>query len=877
MTAAAILATAFAFAQVDPYSHRQYLPDTPVTNAPAVLEIDSAAGEIESASFLVRPSRDLPAQDVRPSDLVGPGGASIPASAVDVKAVKVWWAGVSSWASDRHGRDEPVTLMPGPILHDDALVRVDMEGRRNLLRVDYADGTRYVDILTTGRALPLKYYLEPFRDAPAFVPLDLPKETTRQFWITVRTPRGTPPGLYEGELAFTCGERVAVRLNVYPFELPLPRTHHDPSRRYRCGIMGFPTLRQVLARTKDLAEAERILLNVYRSAADHNIQFGTGPGDFAGDTTDDLGVRGLFLRYRAGLQMDRFIFGNALDHGWYGSSEGKTPEEDREACEKAIAAWAPYADLQFATLRKYLGDAFTLEMDGRSEATVWGVKREQPFFREVERRGGGTVCDTGRDTSRSIAWGMTTANVSADSSSAQARRWHLAGAEIVGYYAPATSVWDPDVWRRRAIRNWFADYDGILEMAWMHGANPWNDHVWRGDMYRSECLPLPDADGVVCTLSYEAYRELADDISYFSLHRLLSERALESEDPAVRAMGRAEWEWLERTEPDRVLDLVAFRREVARRCVALQEKVGTLPSESWTRPIPALEELPPHRCAETNPVALRDMDRYDLAIPAAEAALAEATRARDVFGRARWARFLAELHAGLLRRDKALTLLDGEIEAVQRDAAFKDALSDLLLARLDVLLTDMYFEEVYTEDQLKEALACLGRLVKTPGGTPSMRFEAYSRVARIGNASGQPRLAAQVLEEARAWVETLGGDVHRAGWRLAVELQQAETYQRLGEWKKAIRAAEGLADVPDVNPATIGKILGECGEKAEDWIAAARGFGMVLKTIDKEAIKERVYWQRRLDAASARLRATRGGVDMDATPAAEGISLDEDE
>ena len=32
MTAAAILATAFAFAQVDPYSHRQYLPDTPVTH-----------------------------------------------------------------------------------------------------------------------------------------------------------------------------------------------------------------------------------------------------------------------------------------------------------------------------------------------------------------------------------------------------------------------------------------------------------------------------------------------------------------------------------------------------------------------------------------------------------------------------------------------------------------------------------------------------------------------------------------------------------------------------------------------------------------------------------------------------------------------------
>ena len=494
--AAALLAAAFTFMQVDPYSHTQYLPDTEVKDSPAVLEIDSAIGEIESGSFLVRPRKDLANLDVKPTALSGSGGVVIPAAAVDVKTVKVWWAGCSNWAGDRHGRDEPVVLMPNAILHDDRLVKVDMQKKLNYLRVEYADGTRYVDILSTGRALPLKYYLEPFRDTESFVPIDLQKGMTRQFWVTVQTPVGARPGRYKGAIEFSNGDKVVLSLNVYPFELPLPRTHHDINKRYMSGIMGFPTLGEILGRCNNLAEAERILLNIYKSAAEHNIQFGSGPGDFGSETPDDLGVRSLFLRYQAGLQVERFTFGNALDHGWYGGSEGLTPEQDRAACGQAIAAWTPYVDRQFDTLRTYLGDNFKLVMCGRSEASVWGVKRQQPFFREIEKRGGGTICDTGRETSKMIAWGMTTANVSADSSYTQARRWHMGGAEIVGYYAPSTAIWDPDVWRRRGIRNWFADYDGIFEMAWMHGRNPWNDHIWGGDMYRSECLALPDADGL---------------------------------------------------------------------------------------------------------------------------------------------------------------------------------------------------------------------------------------------------------------------------------------------------------------------------------------------------------------------------------------------
>ena len=133
---------------------------------------------------------------------------------------------------------------------------------------------------------------------------------------------------------------------------------------------------------------------------------------------------------------------------------------------------------------------------------------------------------------------------------------------------------------------------------------------------------------------------------------------------------------------------------------------------------------------------------------------------------------------------------------------------------------------------------------------------------------------AKTLDEAAAWVASVGNDPHRDGWRLAIDLMRAETYQGLKEWAKAIKIAERLADNPNAPTATIGKLLADCGENAKDWTAAARGCGIVLKTISKEQIKEKVYWQRRLDKATEALRANSAAT-MDA-PAESTISLDEE-
>ena len=830
---------------VDPYSDKPYLPTNEVRTVAEAVGIDAARGEFESASFLVRSTEPLAGLCAEMSELVGPEGARIPASAVDIRIVKVFWAGVSHWNSDRHGRNEPVTLTPRAILHDDGLVRVDLEGRCNYLRVDYADGPRYVDILSDGRKEPLKSFLEPFADAPALVPFDLPADFTKQFWLTVRTPRDARPGVYSGTVTLRAGglERgIPLRLTVYPFELPRPRTHHDVSKLYMCGIMGLPGLREMHAKTLSLERAEKVLLNVYRSAAEHNVQFATGE-DFREASTDDLAVRGLFIRYQAGLQMDRFFFGQGLDHAWYGGSAGLTPEQDAAACAQALARWRPYAELQLSTLRKYAGESARLTMFGRSEASVWGVRREQPFARELARLGMGMMAETGRDTSKTLAWGLDVANVSADSSSEQTRRWHAAGAEAVNYYAPATSVWNPDVWRRRGIRNWFGDYDGIFEMAWMHAANPWNQHIHSGDMYVGEALVLCDANGVVPTLAYEAYREIADDIAYFSLHRLLCEKALASSDPSVRALARSEWEWLERTEPDRVVDLTAFRREVARRCIVLQEQAGALAPERWTRPIAALETLPP---VTVSP---------DEAEP------------EEAVARARY-------WCARLRRDVALKALDDEIARGKGDPERNAKLGPLFAAKLETMLTVTHFEEKFSRDELLAAEACRKKVFSAGGATPSQKFQATMRVVSVANDSGFADLSLETLEGARRWVDSLGNDPHRQGWQVQLDCRLAEAYRLSGEWKKAVKTALPLAKAEGVDSFRIGVLIGECAEKTGDFTTAALGYKQAHDALPTESAKERAHWQRELERVSAKIRKASPAASPDADDAP--ISLDED-
>ena len=192
---------------VDPYGDKPYLPDSPpaggvVTN---VLSCAAAKGEIESISFSIRPERDMGKVGFVPSDLVGPGGAKIPASAADFALVKVWYRAGGRWHTSWGGGREKPELINNLILHDDDLVRVvedkDYAKRTILLRIDYPEGPAYVDMRKHGGVgHDFNHSLHPVVDPKKFVPFDLKKGRFQQYWFTWKIPADAKPGLYRGRL-----------------------------------------------------------------------------------------------------------------------------------------------------------------------------------------------------------------------------------------------------------------------------------------------------------------------------------------------------------------------------------------------------------------------------------------------------------------------------------------------------------------------------------------------------------------------------------------------------------------------------------------------------------------------------------------------------
>ncbi len=137
------------------------------------VRISAARGEFEAAQLVVRSKRAVSGLRCRASELVGPGGATIPPSAV------------------------------------------------SLLRVAYVPVTTPTDAMGVAGDWPDP--LPPFEK-----PVDVPAEANQPIWVLIQVPRGAKPGDYTGTLELTAGdwsESVPLAVHVWSFTLPpVPRT-----------------------------------------------------------------------------------------------------------------------------------------------------------------------------------------------------------------------------------------------------------------------------------------------------------------------------------------------------------------------------------------------------------------------------------------------------------------------------------------------------------------------------------------------------------------------------------------------------------------------------------------------------------------------------
>lgn len=592
------LLAALKIFQVDPYDHRMCLPsaDPPSGVKTERLAVFAAQGEFESVSFVAVTDRDIKKLDFRPTDFEGPNGAKIAASQIDFALVKTWYRAQDRWWNLMLGKIEP-KLMPELILHDDALVKVDEEKRINYLRLYTDKGPTYRNISSPDEKGAFDDCLHKVMDAEKFVPFDLKKDRRQQYWVTVHVPENVPGGHYIGYLkVFSDGQpirRIPIDLTVYPFKLPYARTHYDTSREYNQYWLVFPSLQRFVGGFHNLDLAEKKFRKIMRSMVEHNVTNPHGPGDFKTDTTDDLSVRALIIMRQEGMACREVLCGRAYSFKWwYRMVEKKSVDKVKEAetWKRCMDEYRAYVDFQMATLDRYLGH----HKCGFCSGDEWGTDLHEHFaecWDYVHAKGGEIWVDSGKPAE--IGWKIEMDDIPATCTPEAAWLRHNCGVRAFTYASPFAGPICPEIWRRTmGIRYYYADFDGVDNLRFFGNYNHWNDFVTSFPPYAQSGIVHLTYDGLISTLGWEAIREAFDDVRYLSLLRLRAEAALASKSPTIRRLGKREIKWMDSIDPETVLDLAAFRREVAKHIQALIAIVGPEPSVPDTvKPPPAV--LPP--------------------------------------------------------------------------------------------------------------------------------------------------------------------------------------------------------------------------------------------------------------------------------------------
>jgi len=788
-----LLAAVSAFS-LDEYSLTQHLPDklTEDMKPTKALALAAAKGEFESASFSLLSDADLADVDLVPSDLVC-GAAKIPASAIDLKVVAVVWKYPIAWMSIKQRRSlDEHALIPCMLVHDEKLIVRDDKTMTNYLRGDYEGGTRYINMSTADCPEGFNDDLHPVRDAKAFVPCALKKGEYKQFWLTVKVPEEATPGDYRGTLAVRTKASglltLDLALTVRPFALPLPRTHYDSAKRFIVSMMGGPNLALTLKAGRDLRQAEEKVFNISKALAEHGVYDVCAGSPFTDLSGDDLGVRCATLMQQAGLPLENIFTGEAYTE-LLGAKDDKgnfmqVEEVDPARYEKDVAAYAKYAQKLIAGYRQVAPQCQVWAF-GSDEGSLWTERRQFAYWHELQKAGGKLFVTCTELVAPGAGWIIDGADVSERRGTEIPRLFQPSGARIFTYASPFLAPDQPSYTRwGKGYGFWKDNWDGLVEYVFYAGANRWNETYMVGGTYRQMGIVYPVQDGVVSTLAFEGYREGVDDVRYFTLLRLLAEKAMASSDAATKKLGRDALVWFEK----RLMEKDAhktLRAETAERIVRLQEKVGALPAEKHSTAPKLAADGFAAKCPESDPAKraawFRANSRDDLALPELEKAVAAAA---DTETRVRAKVALADFLLGRLRRPSAEKVLDEALALCDGDKDIKHKVrQEVLRAKFRAVTTPQVYLEEFTSAQIDKAVALYRQTENKKDALPaSERARMLLKIVRAYAQSEAPKKAIELADEILEDVSA--SDAVRCSLGISVARAQA----RLGETKAALKS-----------------------------------------------------------------------------------------
>jgi hypothetical protein len=517
------------------------------------LALSACTEEYESASFAVATSGDVEDLTIACSHLTAPEGV-IDKTQIDVKLVKCWYQAFGEPWSGGVSFQRGKVLLPELLVNDDDLVRVDLENKRNMLRVadPKTDALRYED--ATGENPNLTADLV-MRDADMLMPVDIPAGQVRQFWVTVHVPATSAPGVYEGALtvgsAGSSGATLPIHLTVHPFSLAASVVEHSMYYRARLTGSDVPVL--------DLRGENKTETQYAAELRDMVAHGVTSPLVYQPPANMDLMRRALEIRQETGVRSDRFYFcawgigpndtgddsrrvlgemRELVKRFGYREFYNYGPDEPSvEGARESVAAWRFTHDLGWKT---YLACNALKDSTGGIRRELWKELRNEVDLFVVGEDLDAELAGTLRD----------------------------AGCGIYSYSNPQCGIEEPETYRRNyGLALWKAGYSGAMNYAYQHGFGTsdlmWNDFdaATLTHPYRDHVMAYPTSNGVVGTLQWEGYREGVDDLRYLST---LLEAIQEAKRDPGRAQAAAKIEdWVDTIDPasdlDRIRDNIVAR------------------------------------------------------------------------------------------------------------------------------------------------------------------------------------------------------------------------------------------------------------------------------------------------------------------------------
>jgi hypothetical protein len=563
--------TPFIVYVVPALSPEMRLPDTlPSDGAVSdLMTVVSAQDEYEAASFVFAPLKDVDAVTFTVSDLQGAAG-TIPAEAVDLRVVKTWYQGGTAWQS--YFIDDSLSVLtPELLLHDENLILVDHEQKINYVRVDYPEGSQYVDV-TSNTSRKFDRFKEPVEDSPVLLPVSLKQGESKQMWITTKVPAGTPEGIYTGTIAITAdgapAGQLTLKIRVLPFELPAPKTYYDPDKDFYVMLYhGSRVWEYMTASGGDAELVDTILLNEYRNMLEHNAVNIPGPYFYDLSRTAYY-LHQLDLMREAGLDLDP-LFGAAPAFAPYtyytaynnylnakAAYEANPTDANRQLMEQYYNTWRTGVEnhkQQLAQTYDIITQAVghsNLYFDGWDEAGWSLLLWQQEMWDYVLNELGVKLFATGNASHLDLPIKEHFLNWAGEMSRERADAWHAFGEDklITSYAYPHIGPENPDLMRQRhGMWLYKANYDATYNYIWYEGPpNVWGENV--ADSFRAFAFVYPTRTDVIDTIAWEGFREGIDDIRYATKLVHLAREAIASGDPERTEAAEQALAWLEETD-----------------------------------------------------------------------------------------------------------------------------------------------------------------------------------------------------------------------------------------------------------------------------------------------------------------------------------------